>query len=185
MQKVRRLRHWKQRFNKNAKFIFRRRLIFAGVEYQPGDPIPKQLEGNPTKVRRFWESNTIELAEFEAPDVQTGRVPENKLPDGVTVEKKGGGWYWLHVGDAETIKVRGQVNVQPALDEIAAREPKIDLPDEMEVTKVDSGGFDISYAGEIMHVDTDEEVLDKIAELKAALTPAKSSEIKETTDVET
>jgi len=78
MRKVRKLRHWKQRFDKNAKFIWRHNITWAGENVVPGDPIPKSLEDNPTKLRRFWQSNVIELAEFEEPDVATGQKPERK-----------------------------------------------------------------------------------------------------------
>lgn len=75
-KKVRTLRHWKQRFNKNADFIWRRPIIWQGENMEPGDPIPEALAKNPTKLRRFWESRVIELAEFEEPDVLTGQKPQ-------------------------------------------------------------------------------------------------------------
>lgn len=75
MRKVRKLRHWKQRFDKNAKFIWRKPITWLGEQVTPGDPIPEDLENNPTKLRRFWEAHVIELAEFEEPDVQTGQKP--------------------------------------------------------------------------------------------------------------
>lgn len=71
---IRKLRHWKQRFDKNAEFIFRRRLVWGGKTYVPGDPIPKALAQSPTKLRRFWESSTVELTLFEDPDVADGQV---------------------------------------------------------------------------------------------------------------
>lgn len=74
MTKVRSLRHWKQRFNKNAKFIFRRAVTYRGRWYRVGSPLPKELAASPTKLRRFWESGYIELAEFEAPNVATGQA---------------------------------------------------------------------------------------------------------------
>ena len=75
MRKVRKLRHWKQRFDKNAKFIWRKPITWLGEQVTPGDPVPEDLENNPTKLRRFWEAHVIELAEFEEPDVQTGQKP--------------------------------------------------------------------------------------------------------------
>ena len=77
---VRRLRHWKQRFKPGAKFIWRTCTIYAGKKYLPGDTIPKDLDGRPTKLRRFWESRRIELAEFGVPDVATGQVAKSKKP---------------------------------------------------------------------------------------------------------
>ena len=71
--KTRSLRHWKQRFNKNAKFVWRRSIVYAGIQTVVGKSIPKILADSPTKLRRFWESSVIELAEFEAPNVLTGQ----------------------------------------------------------------------------------------------------------------
>ncbi len=73
-RKVRILRHWKQRFRKDAEFIWRRPVIYAGEKCNPGDSIPDILAVNVAKLRRFWESGTIELAQFEDPNVLTGRV---------------------------------------------------------------------------------------------------------------
>jgi len=78
-QLIRRLRHWKQRFNKDAEFIFRRPMKFEGVNHQAGDPIPEVLFNNKTKLKRFWEAKAVELAEFEAPDVATGALPEPEV----------------------------------------------------------------------------------------------------------
>ncbi len=72
--KVRSLRHWKQRFNKDAEFIWRRRVTYGGESCKPGEPIPDTLTANKAKLRRFWESGTIELAQFEEPNVLTGQV---------------------------------------------------------------------------------------------------------------
>lgn len=75
-KKVRTLRHWKQRFDKNAEFIWRRPITWQGKLVTAGDPIPKDLQENKTKLRRFWEARVIELAQFEEPDVLTGQKPE-------------------------------------------------------------------------------------------------------------
>lgn len=75
MRKVRTLRHWKQRFQENAKFIWRRPVTWDSKDVKAGDPIPESLANNRNKLRRFWEAKVIELAEFEAPDVATGQAP--------------------------------------------------------------------------------------------------------------
>lgn len=80
-KKVRTLRHWKQRFKNNADFIWRRPVIWQGKAVKAGDPIPKSLAENKTKLRRFWEARVIELAEFEEPDVLTGQKPEAPIVD--------------------------------------------------------------------------------------------------------
>jgi len=79
-RKVRKLRHWKQRWNKNAEFIWRRPVVFGGVMQNPGDLIPESLKANPRKLRLFWESQRIELADFEAPNVSTGIVEAPPAP---------------------------------------------------------------------------------------------------------
>lgn len=127
---VRKLRHWKQRFDKNAKFIWRRPIVFQGNKVREGDPIPQALENNPTKLRRFWESKVIELAEFAAPNVATGQVPAEVttytegqkvpwegLPAGVSIEKGKGSWFVITVG-AEVRKVNGVNNLTTAVAEI-------------------------------------------------------------------
>lgn len=73
-RRVRTLRHWKQRFHRDAEFIWRRSLTYGGESCAPGDPIPDALVANKAKLRRFWESGTIELAQFEEPNVLTGQV---------------------------------------------------------------------------------------------------------------
>ena len=75
---IRRLRHWKQRYAPNAAFIWRRRLLFNGTLYEPGDQIPAELVANKSKLRRFWEGQIIELAEFEAP---AHKAPEPEPPE--------------------------------------------------------------------------------------------------------
>ncbi len=72
-KKVRTLRHWKQRFDRDAEFIWRCPLTYGGECQRPGDPIPPALMANKAKLRRFWESGTIELAQFEEPNVLTGQ----------------------------------------------------------------------------------------------------------------
>ena len=78
-RKVRTLRHWKQRFDKNAEFVWRRPLVYAGRAYRPGDSIPSDLGKNKTKLRRFWESKTIELAQFEDRNVLTGLTASEEM----------------------------------------------------------------------------------------------------------
>lgn len=73
----RRLRHWKQRYNKNAKFIWSRDVVYSGQEFEAGDVIPDGLV-TPIKLRRLWESRWIQLADFDAPDVFTGNVAKDE-----------------------------------------------------------------------------------------------------------
>ena len=76
-RQIRKLRHWKQRFNKNAKFIWRKRMRWAGDTYTvPGELVPEDFPK--TKLYAFWEAGAIELAEFEEPtNVATGRAQDD------------------------------------------------------------------------------------------------------------
>lgn len=127
---IRKLRHWKQRFHKNAAFIWRRQLLFQGNLTEPGMPIPEILAENPTKLRRFWESKVIELAEFDAPNVATGMVDDKKvvyqegqhvpvegLPADVMIHKAKGSWFAITQG-MNLRKVNGQKNLDAAVEEL-------------------------------------------------------------------
>ena len=105
---IRKLRHWKQRYNPNAPFIWRRRVLWGGKLTTPGDLIPDDLAANKAKFRRFWESQWIELAEFEAPNVQTGQVDTDALPAGVVVDKRGNDWYVVGLPDGSERKIQGK-----------------------------------------------------------------------------
>lgn len=119
--KVRKLRHWKQRFVKGAAFVWNKPTVYAGTRYNPGEPLPEDLAAQPTKLRRFWESRMIALADFEEPKNMTSEgqlveaaqeemaqeeAPKKKkstpginepvhidgLPEGIVVRKKARGF---------------------------------------------------------------------------------------------
>ncbi len=106
LKKVRTLRHWKQRFKKDAAFIWRRPKIYQGKQYMPGDPLPQDLTKAITKLRRFWEGGVIELAQFEDPNVATGLV-DNTVTKGVKVVEVKPSWYTVTRGN-ETFKIHGK-----------------------------------------------------------------------------
>ena len=82
MRKVRKLRHWKQRFDKGAEFIWRKAVTWQGKAVKLGTPIPVSLKNNRAKLRRFWEAHVIELAEFEEPqNVLTGKAEAPVEPE--------------------------------------------------------------------------------------------------------
>lgn len=126
---IRKLRHWKQQFDKNAAFVWRRRMLYRGTLTVLGDPIPEFLASNKTKLRRFWESQVIELAEFDAPNVATGVVDQKRiyqtgdilsfegLPDDVVIEKGNGSWFAITRG-TNVFKVNGQANLDKAVEEL-------------------------------------------------------------------
>ena len=73
--RIRKVRHWKQRFDPAAAFVCRRRIVWDAKIYERGDLIPDQLAGNKVKLRRFWDSGVIELWEENPepePDVKAG-----------------------------------------------------------------------------------------------------------------
>jgi hypothetical protein len=74
---IRKLRHWKQQFNDNAVFVWRRSTLWYGNPVQAGDVIPEELFRNKGKLKRFWDAKYIELAEFPQPDVLTGTLPSS------------------------------------------------------------------------------------------------------------
>lgn len=80
----RRLRHWKQQFNKDAKFIFAKPMNYAGKQYAAGAKIPKELAAQKTKLRRFWEGRVIELADFAYKSV----LPDVAVRETLTLKGK-------------------------------------------------------------------------------------------------
>ena len=77
-----RLRHWKQRFEPGARFVFRRLTRWGDRAYQPGDPIPEDLQQNTRRLRAMWDARRIELAEFPELNVKTGRPVEEHRKTG-------------------------------------------------------------------------------------------------------
>ena len=109
---TRRLRHWKQRYEPNAAFIWRRRLLFGGKTYEPGERIPAELAANKSKLRRFWEGQIIELAEFEI---------ETSSPIRVKIIKSGtSGWYTVIMPDGEELKSNGPTALKALLRKLNA-----------------------------------------------------------------
>ncbi len=116
MRVIRPKRHWKQRFIAAGPFVFRRPMTIDGESFQRGDRMPERvrckLPGQ--KLRRFWITESIELADFERPNVRTGLVeglPSVEgvppFPPGVTVSGGSGNWWSIGVG-GDLIKVRGR-----------------------------------------------------------------------------
>ena len=64
---VAKLRHWKQRFDPAAAFIWRRDIQYGSESFKVGELIPQDLLDNKYKLRLFWEGKLIELAIFDAP----------------------------------------------------------------------------------------------------------------------
>ena len=120
-QKVRTLRHWRQRFDPNAEFVFRRPSTYGGVQYQPGDVIPDKLKAAKMRLQFMWRANRIELAEFET--APNGTPPDDTppddllLPEGVTVERNSS-WYDVTLADGTEQKVRGRDALEALLAQL-------------------------------------------------------------------
>jgi hypothetical protein len=67
-------RHWKQKYSKDAIFSWTKSVLWKGVQSVVGESIPDDLDKDRNKKKRFWETGYIELKDFIAPDVSTGRV---------------------------------------------------------------------------------------------------------------
>lgn len=66
-QSIRKLRHWKQQYNKDAAFVWRKDVTWHGKKIKRGTKVSKTIleEMGGAKLRRMWESHTIELFEFQ------------------------------------------------------------------------------------------------------------------------
>ena len=83
---IRKIRHWKQRWDPNAAFVWRKETRWpkpsksgrtsTRVVFPAGSVLtPWVIESmGKAKLRRFWESHRIELLEFNAPNVATGQA---------------------------------------------------------------------------------------------------------------
>ena len=141
-RKIRSLRHWKQRFNLNATFIWRKSGIYMGQAFKAGDEVPQDLTSKPTKLRNFWESQWIELAEFEEPkDITTGttlpdETSEQSVPEptlayevpGLSYTAKGN-WFIVAMPDGSTQKINGQKNLDLLIQSLKAEGDDTWLPE--------------------------------------------------------
>jgi len=112
MKRVRRLRHWKQRFDKDAAFIWRTSKLFAGKMTEPGAPLDAEFVNNPrnrNKIRSLWEAGMIELAQFDqVVNVATGerqsQVDANTIDPKDLLVKEGN--KWTVIGSDETFRTK-------------------------------------------------------------------------------
>jgi len=118
-RQIRKVRHWKQRFDPEAEFIWRRAARVPGGSAAPGDRVEKSAFPL-RRLRKLWDAEWIELAEWEAPDMRRRRLAAEARdgaeargdvpPAGdVVVEYVGGSWYEVRVAGAEASeRVRGR-----------------------------------------------------------------------------
>ena len=119
MRPVRKLRHWKQRFQKDADFVWSKAVTWQGTQVKLGDKIPEVLSNNTNKVRRFWEAGVISLMDFSAPDVLTGQVPVDPADVTVTgdlVKHSDRSWTVSGFDETYTSKKKAQAAVDAWMD---------------------------------------------------------------------
>ena len=75
----RRRRHWKQRFDPDARFVFRRPCRLGTTDFAVFDPVPEGLD--PRLLRKLWNANRIELEAFVAPALPISR--EGRLVEAI------------------------------------------------------------------------------------------------------
>ncbi len=139
---VRRLRHWKQRYDPNAAFVWRKSTTYRATIYPAGSIVPDEIieDMGRVKLRRFWEAGRIELSEFEAPSIalptrpmmkavrspeeasneqSPEQAPTEAAPEAEAVAadsgisvKSLGGPWFLVTIDGESEKVRGRKNLE-------------------------------------------------------------------------
>ena len=119
---IRKLRHWKQQFDKNAGFVCRRSFKWDEIVTEVGDEIPEGLFENKAKLENFWESDWIELAEFEEPEAVKAKSASNdaepEIPEGVTVEKAEGNWFNVTLSDGTVVPKYGKTQLAAFLLEL-------------------------------------------------------------------
>lgn len=143
----RRLRHWKQQFDPNSQFIWRRSTLFNGVQFEAGDVLPDDVirKMGVNKLRRLWQSGRIELQEFDAPPTAHPRplggapaqpsgdprpiaAPAGTIPSeggterDVSIKHVGGPWFIVTI-DGTAHKVRGRAKAA----ELVGSKERVDL----------------------------------------------------------
>ena len=70
---LRRRRHWKERFDAAAPFLFTRGTSLSGKRYGIGEAVPPELSVR--SLKKFWIAGRIVRADFVPPNVTTGLPP--------------------------------------------------------------------------------------------------------------
>lgn len=119
---VSRMRHWRQRYEKGAEYIWRRSVTWQGEQTVVGSKCPDSLTANPKKLRLFWEAKTIELMNFDGNNPKKKHLrqdgtakPDGQTPAPVAPTKpataedlvSGSGRKWAVKGSDETFTSKG------------------------------------------------------------------------------
>ena len=155
-ERIKTLRHYRQRFLQGAEFVFRRPRVWMGKQYNMGDPVPETLATNERKLRIFWDVGYIEIAQFEdilaAAELRPADNPASVVvelaeygivvPDGVEVERAGT-WYEITLADGRKGKVNGREEVREFLADPDAFIGEGDVPDGVTVEERGGGWYDV------------------------------------------
>ena len=155
LQRVRTLRHYRQRFLPGAEFVFRRPRVWMNKQYAIGAPVPASLLENKGKLRIFWDAGFIEIAQFEeildAAMNREGSVTSAvvelaehgiMVPDDVMVDREGT-WYEITLADGRKGKVNGREEVGAFLADPDAFIGDGDIPEGVTVEERGGGWYDV------------------------------------------
>lgn len=112
---IQKVRHWRQRFDPDVDFIWRRSILFDGRMTKVGAPVPKSLRGNRRKLRDLWEAKTIELARFGPQQTSTERALA-RLPEGHTHVSSRSNWHVVRAPDGTEHRLLGAKGVDAYVD---------------------------------------------------------------------
>ena len=121
------LRHWKQRWDKNAPLVFLKKLRMGDGQVLPGDPVTDEIREKLGlhRLRRWWEAGVIARADQPLPNhIQRAMAPaaepeveepvEETVVSYPVVREGKGSWFEVEVAEGDIRKVNGQ----KALDEL-------------------------------------------------------------------
>lgn len=105
------MRHWKQRFDPNAKMVLRRRMKLGGEWVEGGTVLSDELVAKMGRhrLRVWWEANVIELAPEEKAENEAAVASDRPI------RHTGGGWYDVDLPDGSTERVHGKAAAEAML----------------------------------------------------------------------
>lgn len=101
-------RHWKQRWDPHADFVFAKRLRMGDNPRKPfvlpGEPVTKKMREKMGlhRLRRWWEAGVIAIADWEPPRRNRRSATEPH------VRKLGGPWFEVTLPGQDAERVRGK-----------------------------------------------------------------------------
>ena len=160
---VGKFRHWKQRFNPDAGFIWRKAIIWDGEQTVPGSLCPESLTSNRGKLRSLWDAGWIELAKFDP------EQPTKQDPLAHKVEIEAAKIAAAEKADAEKAE---KAAAEKAIKEAAERAAK----EEAEKQAVERAAKEVAAAEQVATEAADKAIADQAAK-EAAKKAAKKTAI--------